>query len=92
MAFNALEVRGLTHMCCGHQHQHVCCRRTLDGITNYHLEFKRVKTGSDNGEINLEVARVPLDVPTLSRIGGCHGPVAGVCIHRFFNILFYQDP
>ena len=32
MAFEALAARGLTHMCCGHQHQNICCRKTPDGI------------------------------------------------------------
>ena len=32
MAFEALKKRGLTHMCCGHQHEHICCRKTADGI------------------------------------------------------------
>ena len=74
MAFSALEARGLTHMCCGHQHQHVCCRKTPEGIVQYHLEFKAVRAGSQGSEIHLEVAKVPLDAPSLLRIGVCHGP------------------
>lgn len=73
MAFEALEKRGLTHMCCGHQHENVCCRKTMDGIIQQKLDFRPVENrGAPEGPV-LEVARVPLDVPTLLRLGGCHG-------------------
>ena len=75
MAFEALEKRGLTHMCCGHQHENVCCRKTTEGIIQQHLEFRPVENrGASEGPV-LEVASVPLDVPTLLRLGGCHGTV-----------------
>jgi hypothetical protein len=32
MAFEVLLQRGLSHMVCGHQHSHVCCRKTPAGI------------------------------------------------------------
>ena len=72
MAFAELAERDLTHMVCGHQHTHICCRKTADGIHEYPLEFapypmERGKTCA------LEVAKVPLDVPTLFRIGACYG-------------------
>jgi hypothetical protein len=73
MAFEALEQRGLTHMCCGHQHEHICCRKTPAGIIQQELEFVPVPIPKDGGLLKLEVARVPLDVPTLLRVGGCHG-------------------
>jgi DNA repair exonuclease SbcCD nuclease subunit len=73
MAFEALEKRGLTHMACGHQHEHICCRKTPAGIVQQELAFAPLALESEQGRISLEVARVPLDVPTLLRVGGCHG-------------------
>ena len=72
MAFDALEKRGLSYMVCGHQHTHICCRKTMDGIREQMIRFVREKnTVFPEGEI--EVARIPLDIPTLFRLGGCHG-------------------
>jgi hypothetical protein len=73
MAFDALEKRGLKHMCCGHQHEHICCRKAVDGISEQPLEFTPLILQNGPVEIRLEVARVPLDCPTLFRVGGCHG-------------------
>jgi DNA repair exonuclease SbcCD nuclease subunit len=75
MAFEALEKRGLTHMCCGHQHENVCCRKTMEGIIQQQLDFKPVENRGASEGPGLEVASVPLDVPTLLRLGGCHGTV-----------------
>jgi hypothetical protein len=72
MAFDALEKRGLFFMVCGHQHTHICCRKTMDGIREHLIRFERDKDAVvPVGET--EVARIPLDIPTLFRIGGCHG-------------------
>ena len=73
MAFEALEKRGLTHMCCGHQHENVCCRKTTAGIVHHKLEFRPRENPNALEGHELEVATVPLDVPTLLRLGGCHG-------------------
>jgi hypothetical protein len=73
MAFDALSERGLTHMVCGHQHEHICCRKTPSGIVQNELEFMPMQLEHQGGKIMLDVARVPLDVPTLLRVGGCHG-------------------
>lgn len=73
MAFDALAERGLTHMVCGHQHEHICCRKTPDGIFEQQLDFIPLKISSGESDIPLEVARIPLDCPTLFRLGGCHG-------------------
>ena len=72
MAFAELEKRGLSHMVCGHQHSQICCRKTEDGIREYPLEFVPVPSLTDT-KYHLEVARVPLTVPSLFRIGSCHG-------------------
>lgn len=73
MAFEALEKRGLVHMCCGHQHENVCCRKTTEGIVQQQLDFRPVETGDAREGPGLEIATVPLDVPTIFRLGGCHG-------------------
>ena len=73
MAFDALAKRGLKHMCCGHQHEHICCRKTAEGIVEQPLGFEPLKLEHGKAEIRLEVSRVPLDCPTLFRLGGCHG-------------------
>jgi hypothetical protein len=90
MAFEALEKRGLTHMCCGHQHEHICCRKTGNGIIEQELEF--VPLNLDNGGkiIGLEVARVPLDVPTLFRVGGCHGDIPEFAYTDFSTFSFIR--
>jgi len=73
MAFDALAARGLIHMCCGHQHQNICCRKTSEGIVRYPLEFVPLDAKMDREGRNIEVVRVPLDFPALLRVGGCHG-------------------
>jgi hypothetical protein len=92
MAFDALETRGLKHMCCGHQHQHICCRKTPEGIIQYPLDFKSVRFDGDKREINLEIANVPLDVPTILRIGGCHGLVPEFAYTDFSAFSFIRIP
>jgi hypothetical protein len=73
MAFEALEARGLSHMCCGHQHQNICCRKTTGGIARKPIEFSPLDAEMNSGECTIEVMRIPLDLPTLLRVGGCHG-------------------
>jgi hypothetical protein len=73
MAFKALAARGLTHMCCGHQHQNICCRKLPDGIVENPIELEPLAVKKQDDENHIEVARIPLDVPTLLRVGGCHG-------------------
>ena len=73
MAFEALEARGLSHMCCGHQHQNICCRKTTGGIVRKPIEFSPLDAEMNSGECTIEVMRIPLDLPTLLRVGGCHG-------------------
>jgi predicted phosphodiesterase len=73
MAFDALEARGFTHMCCGHQHQNICCHKTPDGIVRFPIEFELIEGTTGGGKTGIEVARTPLDLPSLLRVGGCHG-------------------
>jgi hypothetical protein len=71
MAFEALAARGLMHMCCGHQHQNICCRKTPEGIVRIPVEY--APHHPKRGEPVIERAEIPLDLPTLLRVGGCHG-------------------
>lgn len=72
MAFDALAARQLTHMVCGHQHSHICCQKTSQGILEIPVEFVPVDLKSKTN-MTLEMASISLDIPTLFRVGGCHG-------------------
>ncbi|HVP97418.1 metallophosphoesterase [Methanoregula sp.] len=72
MAFEALERRGLSFMVCGHQHTRVCCRKTPEGINDHLIRYIPEKDPAGSSS-RIDVARVPMDMPTLFRIGGCHG-------------------
>ena len=73
MAFDALAARGFAHMCCGHQHQNICCHKTPEGIVRFPIEFEPLEGTIGSGKGRIEVARTPLDLPSLLRVGGCHG-------------------
>lgn len=73
MAFDILAKRGLSHMCCGHQHEHICCLKTKDGIKEQVLEFDPLTLNDAHKERQMEIAKIPLDCPALFRVGGCHG-------------------
>jgi len=73
MAFDALAEKGLTHMCFGHQHQNICCRKMPGGIVRKPLDFERIVSQRGHDEHCIEAARIPLDVPSLLRIGVCNG-------------------
>jgi predicted phosphodiesterase len=90
MAFDALEKRGLVHMCCGHQHEKVCCRKIADGIVQYPLEFNPVDNPDGLEGPALEVATVPLDVPTLLRLGGCHGSTPEFAYTDYTTFFFIR--
>lgn len=72
MAFETLESRGLSYMVCGHQHTHICCRKTASGIREHVLRFVR-EDDANSPAGWIETAQVPLDHPTLFRVGNCHG-------------------
>jgi predicted phosphodiesterase len=77
MAFDALTSRGLSHMCCGHQHRNICCRKTMEGIVQTPLVFEPLPKSpaekKSEEKMSIEFAKIPLDVPSLLRVGGCHG-------------------
>lgn len=90
MAFETLENRGLRHMCCGHQHEHICCRKTPDGIVEQELDFVPMKLDNGRACLTLEVARIPLDCPTLLRVGGCHGDTPEFAYTDFSQFSFIR--
>lgn len=90
MAFGALESRGLTHMCCGHQHQNICCRKTPEGIVRIPIEFSPVEGTMKDGRKIIEVARIPLTLPSLLRVGGCHGDEPEFAYTDFSSFSFIR--
>jgi len=90
MAFDALGARGLTHMCCGHQHQHICCQKTPGEIIQKNLKFRRLEARQENHDSCIEYAQVSLDVPSLLRIGGCHGPEPEFAYTDFSTFSFIR--
>lgn len=90
MAFDALAARGLTHMVCGHQHENICCRKTLAGIVRHDLEFRPVETMLGTPPARVEVAVVPLDVPALMRVGGCFGDAPEFAYTDFSTFSFIR--
>jgi hypothetical protein len=75
-------------MCCGHQHSAICCRNTSDGITNHDLVFCEIEMAKKDLN-NLLVANVPLDVPTIFRVGACYGdnPEFAYTDFKTFNFI-----
>jgi Calcineurin-like phosphoesterase len=90
MAFDALAARGLTHMCCGHQHQNICCRKMPGGIIQHPIEFAPVASMGGNEEYLIESASIPLDVPSLLRVGGCHGDTPEFAYTDFKTFSFIR--
>ena len=90
MAFAELERRGLTHMCCGHQHECVCCRKTPSGIVQQELHFTPMQFEPGTDSFRLDIARIPLDVPTLLRVGGCYGYTPEFAYTDFSTFTFIR--
>jgi hypothetical protein len=90
MAFEALEKRGLIYMCCGHQHENICCRKTPDGIVQQQLEFRPPLSWHAPEGPALMVAAVSLDVPTLLRLGGCHGSMPEFAYTDYTSFSFIR--
>lgn len=90
MAFEALEARGLSHMCCGHQHQNICCRKTSRGIVRMPIEFIPLDAEINGGEPTIEAMRIPLDLPNLLRVGGCHGDEPEFAYTDFSTFYFIR--
>jgi Calcineurin-like phosphoesterase len=90
MAFEALESRGLRHMCCGHQHQNICCRKLPEGIVQSPLEFFPVGPKKPDERYRMEASRITLDAPSLLRVGGCHGDEPEFAFTDFSTFSFIR--
>jgi predicted phosphodiesterase len=90
MAFEALEKRGIAHMVCGHQHEHACCRKTSEGVVQVDVEFHPASPAAGGDGIRLEAARIPLDLPTIFRVGGCFGPAPEFAYTDFSTFWFIR--
>jgi hypothetical protein len=90
MAFDALAARGFTQMCCGHQHQNICCHKTPEGIVRFPIEFEPLEGTIGSGKGRIEVARTPLDLPSLLRVGGCHGDEPEFAFTDFSTFSFIR--
>jgi hypothetical protein len=77
-------------MCCGHQHQNICCRKTDEGIIQKKIDFEPVAAEKEENMYSIEVARIPLDVPTLFRVGGCHGDYPEFAYTDFTSFSFIR--
>jgi len=54
------------------------------------LEFRPVENRNAEEGPGLEVASVPLNVPTLLRLGGCHGPVPEFAYTDYKSFFFIR--
>jgi hypothetical protein len=92
MAFEYLGKRGIRHLCCGHQHQRACCRKTGEGIVEYSIDPEPLK--SWDGGMRLAAAAIPLDHPTIIRLGACRGdrPEFGYTDFSRFSIIEMSGP
>lgn len=84
MAFAELERRGLSHLCCGHQHTPLCCQKHEDGIIPRPLTFTPVP------DLPLKDARVELDAPSILRVGACRGAHPEFAVTDFVRFWFLQ--
>ena len=62
----------------------------MDGIVEQELDFSPLDMEHDDRIIHLEVARIPLDCPTLLRVGGCHGDVPEFAYTDFSSFSFIR--
>jgi hypothetical protein len=67
MAFAELERRGLSHLCCGHQHVPLCCQRRGDRIVSVPVRPEPLHGLPVSG------ACIELSVPSILRVGACSG-------------------
>ncbi|TAJ44241.1 metallophosphoesterase family protein [Methanofollis fontis] len=85
MAFEELDRRGLSHLCIGHQHTPICCRKDGGIIKRVGLDFIPLTGRGIAGEC----ACIDLNDPTIIRVGACMGnhPEIGITDFRRFFLL-----
>ncbi|QSZ67915.1 metallophosphatase family protein [Methanofollis aquaemaris] len=84
MAFAELERRGLSHLCCGHQHTPLCCQKRGEEIVPHPLILKPIPG------LPLGGATVALDAPSILRVGACCGAHPEFAVTDFFRFWFLQ--
>ncbi|MBP2144629.1 hypothetical protein J2129_000083 [Methanofollis sp. W23] len=84
MAFAELERRGLSHLCCGHQHVPLCCQRHKEEVVPRPLTFTPMPA------FPLRGALVELDAPTILRVGACRGAHPEFAVTDFVRFWFLQ--
>ena len=67
MAFAELERRGLSHLCCGHQHAPLCCQKRDGRVVSVPLNLEPLPG------LPLIGTCIDLSVPSIMRLGACTG-------------------
>lgn len=67
MAFAELERRGLSHLCCGHQHVPLCCQKRSGRIVSVPVRPEPIPGLPVSGTC------IGLSVPSILRVGACTG-------------------
>ncbi|QYZ79884.1 metallophosphatase family protein [Methanofollis formosanus] len=84
MAFAELERRGLSHLCCGHQHTPLCYQKRGGAIVPRPLTFEPVPG------LPLRGTAVDLDAPSILRVGACRGVHPEFAVTDFVRFWFLQ--
>jgi hypothetical protein len=61
-----------------------------NGIVENPIELEPLPVKKQEDDYTIEVARIPLDVPTLLRVGGCHGDEPEFAYTDFSSFSFIR--
>lgn len=89
MAFSTLRARGLSHLCCGHQHTSLCCQNHQEGIRECFLDYDG-SAGLTTPAGRLESTQVTLDLPAILRVGACSGANPEFAFTDFRTFRFFR--
>lgn len=84
MAFAELKRRGLSHLCCGHQHTLLCCQKRKGEVVPSPLPLGPIPG------LSLMGAPVELDAPSILRVGACRGARPEFAVTDFVRFWFLQ--
>ncbi|WP_235809620.1 metallophosphoesterase family protein [Methanofollis ethanolicus] len=84
MAFAELERRGLSHLCCGHQHVPLCCQKKDGRIVSVPLKPETLSG------LPVAGARIDLSVPTITRLGACTGENPEFAVTDFLRFWYLR--
>ena len=54
------------------------------------IDFEPLFAENDENKYRIEVAKIPLDIPTLLRVGGCHGDYPEFAYTDFSTFSFIR--